>query len=89
MLDQGSPLPIVSAFLGHSSPDITASVYSHQVRDANTDDRIRQALAAAGCDTSSTRVSVNECERNGSGQQQRPPRIPPETASDLLFLRSG
>ena len=48
LLDQGVPLPIVSAFLGHASVDITASVYAHQVKDDSTHDRIRRALVAAG-----------------------------------------
>lgn len=48
LLHKGVPLPIVSAFLGHASPAITAAIYSHEVKDDTNHDRIREALMAAG-----------------------------------------
>ncbi|MBO8129287.1 MAG: site-specific integrase [Peptococcaceae bacterium] len=35
LLDQGVPLPVVSAWLGHSSTATTAAVYAHAVRNNN------------------------------------------------------
>ena len=47
LLDQGVPLPIVSAAMGHASVDITAAVYAHALK-GGADDRVRNALVAAG-----------------------------------------
>ena len=42
LLSEGVPLPIVSARLGHSTPAITAAIYSHAL--GNEDARAAQAL---------------------------------------------
>jgi integrase len=47
LLDQGVPLPIVSKMLGHASVNVTATVYAHAL-STGADDRVRQAMAAAG-----------------------------------------
>ena len=43
LLNQGVPLPVVSRYLRHASPGITASVYSHIVSGT-------EGLAADGID---------------------------------------
>lgn len=45
LLSEGVPLPIVSARLGHSTPAITAAIYSHALR--GEDQRAAQALDSA------------------------------------------
>jgi integrase len=44
LLQQGIPVPVVSAYAGHANPAITMKVYAHVI--AGTSD-----MAAAGIDT--------------------------------------
>lgn len=44
LLDAGYSLPVVAAFLGHSSPATTAAIYAHAVRKgANVVDALKDA----------------------------------------------
>ncbi len=47
LIDLGVPIAVVSKVMGHSSPDITMSIYAHALKDG-ADERVRAATVAAG-----------------------------------------